>query len=51
MDIKFFTKRLKTCVNASGGHMKHVFAALSSVFDNCFLIFDIITLIYSVMCF
>ena len=30
--IKNVTKRLRTCVDTSGAHKKHVFAALSSVF-------------------
>ena len=49
--INFFTKRLRICVDTTGGHKKHGFEALSSVFKNSFSIFDIITFLYSVTCF
>ena len=42
-DHKNFSKKLKICVSAGGGHKRQVFEALSSDFDNSYLRFDLTT--------
>ena len=42
-DHKNFSKKLKICVGAGSGHIKHKFLKHYQVFDNSYLRFDLTT--------